>query len=159
MQGSDRDDKLALYMEQLGSLEACTRGYEKKDFSKEFRRQPITAEVHCWNWLFSLGISLQLVASPGEFCTISSILLRWELFFNMVLILRMRILRGWPSRFYFELRPRTEIPLDSAIIKACQENDLSCARKLLSESRAHMNDVTSDNLTPLRVSHSFILLA
>ena len=149
---------MAFYDSRLELLEAYARNHELRALRALSERCPahldqqMAARIHCCNWILSLGISLCLIVSGNEYRTIYNVMFRWPLFYSMVLVWRMSMIRGWPSGLYISIRPRTEIPSDSAIIKACQENDVKCIQNLLSNSQADVNDVTPDNLTPLRVS-------
>jgi len=104
-----------------------------------------------WKWLLFLGITMRLIISKDNCQKAYSLFFRWPVFYNMVLVWRMSILQSWPRVPYVSLKPLRTIPDNAAIIKACKENDIALIRKLLSNSQAHVNDVTSENLTPLRV--------
>ncbi|KAH8780492.1 ankyrin repeat-containing domain protein [Hyaloscypha finlandica] len=150
---SERDQKLSRHESRLGLLESYMGEYELR---ARFRRSPahldqqLVARIHYCNWMLSLGITLRLIVSSDNCRTIYGLMFRWPLFYSLVLVWRVRIMRGWPMALYISLRPKREIPSDSAIIKACLENDVKCIQRLFSESLAHVTDVTSNNLTLLR---------
>lgn len=151
---SARDQK---HEEQLRLLEASMQDQRHNAVLKNSPECSQKKVATIRRWIFCLGISLQFIALPGNSHAVYTLFLHLPLFFNMILISRVRIIQGWP-KIYIKLRSRNEIPSNSAIIRACQENDLDCIKKILCESPSHVNDVTSDNLTLLRVSFLYLVL-
>jgi hypothetical protein len=115
--------------------------------------QELAARKYCWDWLLRLGITMQLIVSAEDYHNAYSIFISWPLFYSVVFIWRMTIMNGRPNLPYVSLRPHIVIPDDAAIIQACKQRDLLRIKNLLSELRAHVNSVTRENLTLLRVSY------
>ncbi|KAF8854702.1 ankyrin [Acephala macrosclerotiorum] len=155
---SEQDQKLAFYDSRMNRLELSEQLFEaymrKQELRVLYERSPSDLKrrtsASIYNLILSLGIVLRLIVSVDDSQTMYRVMVQWPLFYGMVLVWHMSISRGLPTGRMHILRPRTEIPANSAIITACLNNDIECIKKLFSSSQAHVSDVTPDNLTLLR---------
>lgn len=116
---------------------------------------PLAAKVHQCDWLARyLGITAYLIMSRDYSYNKHSITIRWPLLWALVFMGRMSFYGFWPTSLSVSLRPQAIIPTGSELIEACKANDVQTLQTLFASGRAHPNDVTPDNLTPLRVSLS-----
>ena len=143
------------YGERLRVLEeARSRDQElinSLQISQACREQRLAARIYRCRWTVRFGVHLHFIFSSDNYRSFRSMAFMCSLYY-IIFIMRLSFVSGWPRYPHFSLRPRIEIHADSAILKACLENNLPLIKHLISGCPALVNGITPDNLTLLRVS-------
>ncbi|KAF4632133.1 hypothetical protein G7Y89_g5994 [Cudoniella acicularis] len=115
------------------------------------RRRPnyVATMTSPWTWLLYLGVTMKLIYLNCDGKKKSTLSIRWPLFATMLLVWRVNISLNWHRQYYFSLKALRIIPENALVIQACKENNMRLIRQLFSDSEAHVNDITSNNLTLL----------